>query len=353
MAALGQTLLPFIVAATNGARALAGGSNFGPSEEFKKQSKVPTNAFSDLAAVSGAAGAARTATASAFSNVKEEAAKNMLIKQRLDTENDIVQAKEKDLKIDKLQRATLEGNLKIREKSRELGTLQARANFEQNENLKRQLNLEVQILGLQLKQLQVQKANNEARAAQSIQFEVLGNQQKNFVKEVENELQVLKNLGKDVNFIGTLSPSAEMSPVMVADRMNAFVSQQTTLEELRRNQNDYFKEQIRQITATFNLSEAQKSQTIRGIELEQAAVNNVIDSKIRLNEVEGIRLINQRKIVSASVEASFALKQQELAMAKLTSPLAMFDNFNADNLFQGFGFFTESVNLADRKNVAV
>jgi hypothetical protein len=349
MAALGQKLLPFIVAATNGARAFAGGKNFGPSREFKKQSKAPTNAFSDLAAVSGAAGAARTATAGAFANVKEEAAKNILIKQRLDTENDIVRAKQKDLSIDKLQRATLEGNLKIRKKSRELGTLQARANFEQNENLKRQLNLELQILGLQLRQLQVQKANNEARAAQSIEFEVLGNQQKNFVKEQKNYLQDLKNLGKDVNFIGTLAPGAETNPAIADRRMDLYHDQRDALKELKFAQNKFFDEEVRQVKEMFNLTKNQRIQKITGINLEREAKLSQINAEMRLTEIQATRLFNQRKIVEASVKASFVLKEQELAMAKLTSPLAMFDNFNADNLFQGFGFFTESVNLADEK----
>ena len=136
---------------------------------------------------------------------------------------------------------------------------------------------------------------------------------------------------------------------MVDKRMDLYQDQQDALKDLKFAQNKLFDEEVRQVKEMFNLKDNQRIQKINSINLEREAVLSQIDAEIRLTEIEGTRLLNQRKIVGASVEASFALKKQELAMAKLTSPLAMFDNFNADNLFQGFGFFTESVNLADEK----
>lgn len=334
-------LLPIVNTLTNAVAGLAGARRRGPTA-------------TTLGAGNAVAGAARDSAISTagFENIAEETALQQLIKQRLQDEKDIVDAKKQDLKVDKLQRATLEGNLALQAKTRQIIALNTRAKFEQNPILKKQLEREAEILEIQREQLEVTKQNSEARAAQQILFTTQQLFRQTDVKAAETELTKINRLLVDRDLIGRRSSSyfkdgEDLIPAF--DLYNRKITEIRNIEEARLKELD---NQIVQTKRLYNLSTDERAAKIDSLEQEKKLVQEVSDGLERQVKLDKTRLERAVLITQQAGEQARIAANQRVAAARLASPLGQFDSMNRSNLYQGFGFFTGTANLQSQQALA-
>ena len=337
LAALGVELLPLVKNLTSAVAALGGARGPGPTRTTQGAGN----------AVTGASRAAFNPE-TAFLNTKEQAALNQLLERRLKNERDILSVKEQELNADRLQRATLEGNLAIEQKTREFLTLQSRARFEQNAILKQQLKDEAEILNIQRKQLVVAKQNAELRAAQQIAFTSQDNTRAADLKAAQNSLALQQAVTLDKDFLGRQSGNRAVFGIDLTtlDTFKANIQAIKNLEEARLKQIDA---QITQTERQYGLSVLERATRIDLLKQEKEGIQINTALQLRQLEADRARLKLAQMRFDQELKLSKLLGQQEVDRAGQASPLAQFDNFNLDNLFQGFGFFTETVNLADER----
>ena len=252
---------------------------------------------------------------------------------QVDLQNNILNLKRQELQVDAIQRANLEGNLRIQEEQNKLELLGLRIKKEKAGSAAReQLENEKEILEIKLKQLEADTNAARLRAIQQTGFALIDEDVKQATLNAQQQDIFAQNLRKDLTFAGTNLLNTEID--LYGELLNSINI--TEAAELKRIDSEITK--LRQV---YNLNEDVRKARELSLLQERNLITERTDAARRNLEIERAAALVQKEQFNLRLQTAALSKKQELETAQAAGPSALFQDAGA-----GIGFFQDSVTLA-------